>query len=146
MKMKQNRHLGKLPPRYTFIKNPYSDYKASKCPICQKQTFKRKFALMIFIKDTYPLAQGLTCKYCSKCELIIADQEVLETELCISFEKIDPSKIGHDYFVAGTIDKKTWKKNIGKETDFENMLEYVSDFKSIQELHCEPGGWYKDDA
>ena len=144
--MKQNRHLGKLPPCYTLIKNPDSDYKASKCPLCQKQTFKRKFALMIFVKDTYPLTQGLTCKYCAKCELIIADQEALETELCILFEKIDPSKVGHDYFIAGTMDKKAWKKNIGKETDFGDMLEYVSDFKTIRELHCQPGGWYKDDA
>ena len=144
--MKQNRHLGKLPPRYTFIKNPYSDYKASKCPICQKQTFERKFALMVFVKDTFPLAQGLTCKYCAKCELIIVDQDLLETELRISFGKIDPSKVGHDYFIAGTMDKKAWKKNIGNKSDFRNMLEYVSDFKSVQELHCQPGGWYKDDA
>ena len=40
------KRIGKLPPRYSFILNPYADVRLSKCPRCQKLTYLRKFALL----------------------------------------------------------------------------------------------------
>ena len=70
--------IGKLPPRYTFILNPYQDTRLSKCTICRKPTHMRKVALLIHIEEWGLLALGKTCRYCSHCELIIAHRDELE--------------------------------------------------------------------
>jgi len=76
-----------LPKKYSFCLNPDPDYKVSKCPFCRKATFKRKFPLVIHIdKVTGLLNLGFTCKYCAKCECIIADKSGLETELTLSLK------------------------------------------------------------
>jgi len=142
--MKTKQQLGKIPAKYSFILNSYNDYRASKCPNCQKNTHPRKFVLLILVKNTYSVALGFTCKYCSKCELIIAHKNDLEDQLCLTFDEIDPNNIGNDYFVAGTVDKKKWKANIGNATEFEDMLKYVSTFKSSLKLERSPVGWYSD--
>ena len=72
MKKSHPRRLGKLPPRYLFILNPYTDARFSKCPRCERPTHLRKFALFILIDDWGPLVLGKTCRYCTRCELIIA--------------------------------------------------------------------------
>lgn len=142
--MKSKKTLGKHPPRYTFILNPYVEYKASKCPSCKKQTYARKFPLLILMKNTHPIALGLTCKYCTRCELIIAHRNELESELCIIFRSIDPESIGNEYFVAGTIDRRQWKKNIGKSTKVQTILEHASEFKTLLNLKVSHGGWRRD--
>ena len=142
--MKSKPNLGKNPPRYSFILNPYDEYRASKCPSCQKKTYPRKFPLLILVKDTYPIALGLTCKYCSRCELIIAHRNELEAELCIAFKSIDPESIGNEYFVAGTIDRRQWKNNIGKSAEVQSILEYASEFKALLNLQFSSGGWHPD--
>lgn len=136
--------LGKNTPKYSFILNPYDEYRASKCPACQKLTYPRKFPLLIFVKDTNPVALGLTCKYCSWCELIIAHKNKLEEELCIVFTRFDPESIGNEYFVAGTIDRKQWKNNLGKFTEVNKFLEYATKFKALLNLQFSPGGWRPD--
>jgi len=142
--MKSKPTLGKNKPRYSFILNPYDDYRASKCPSCQKQTHSRKFPLLILVKDAFPIALGLTCKYCSRCELIVAHRDELENELCFIFSSIDPESLGNDYFVAGTVDKRQWKKNIGESTEFQSNQEYISEFKERLILQYSPGGWWQD--
>jgi hypothetical protein len=82
--------IGKLPPRYSFILNPYADVRLSKCPRCQKLTYLRKFALFIHIDAWGPMALGKTCRYCSRCELIMAHQDELEAQLAHSFSQIAP--------------------------------------------------------
>lgn len=41
--------IGKLPPRYSFFLNPYTDIRFSKGPLCEKPTAMRKFALVIYL-------------------------------------------------------------------------------------------------
>ena len=140
--MKSKPTNGKNPPKYSFILNPYDEYRASKCPSCQKTTHPRKFPLLIFVKDTHPIALGLTCKYCSRCELIIAHRNELEEELCIAYTKIDPESIGKEYFVAGTIDRRQLKNHIGKPIEVQNIPKYTSEFKELLNLQFSPGGWF----
>ena len=102
------KRIGKLPPRYSFILNPYTDVRLSKCPRCQKPTHLRKFALFIHIDAWGPMALGKTCRYCSRCALIMAHQDELEAQLAHSFSQIAPEFIGNEYLVLGTIDKKVW--------------------------------------
>ena len=80
--------FGECAPRYTFILNPHVDYRASKCPLCKKTTYERKFPLVILVAETHPLVLGFTCKYCSRCELIIAHKDALETQLAVAYESL----------------------------------------------------------
>lgn len=138
--------LGKLSPRYSFGLNAYEETRFSRCPICEGRTHPRKFALFIVIDGWGPMALGKTCKFCSRCQLIIAHQDELEHELAFLFEKLDPSVIGNEYMVFGTVDKKVWKKGLGGEgVEQGNMLDHVADFEKEYELHFEPGGWYPAD-
>lgn len=139
--MAKRRTIGKLPPRYGFLLNPYSDVRLSKCPLCERPTHLRKFALLIHIKGWGPLALGKTCRYCTPCELIIVHQDELETELANSFSRLDPEVIGNEYLVLGTLDKKVWKRglNEGGET-LDSSLEHVAEFKKHYDLEVS-GGW-----
>src|SRR5258708_5050969 len=51
------------PPRYSFILNPYRDVRLSKCPLCQRLTHGRKFALFIHLAKAHPVVLGKTCRY-----------------------------------------------------------------------------------
>jgi hypothetical protein len=134
--------IGKLPPQYSFILNPYSDVRLSKCPKCDKLTHPRKFALFVHIDDWGPLALGKTCRYCSRCELIIAHQDELEAQLAHSLAAIAPEKIGKDYLVLGTLDKKVWREGLeGSGQPLGDALDHLADFKKVLSLHYEPGGW-----
>ncbi|MGH8008411.1 MAG: hypothetical protein ACREQ3_15555, partial [Candidatus Binatia bacterium] len=104
--------IGKLPARYKFILNQYPEERLSKCPLCQKLTHPRKFALCIHIDDWGPLVLGKTCRYCSPCELIIVHQQVLEAELVYSFSQVAPEVIGNDYLVIGTVERKVWQQGM----------------------------------
>ncbi len=133
--------IGKLPPRYSFLINPYTDIRLSKCPKCERATYLRKFALMIQVQGWGPLVLGKTCRYCSRCELIMAHQDELEFELEQSFSRIDPKVIGNDYFVFGTLDKKVWKQGLREGGEpLDEALDHVADFKHVLDLKVE-GGW-----
>ena len=71
-KLKQ---IGKLAPRYTFALNPYKDTRVSKCPTCSRLTNARKFPLLILVDGWGPFSLGKTCRYCPRCEFIIAHQD-----------------------------------------------------------------------
>lgn len=135
--------IGALPPRYSFILNPYPDQRLSRCPKCQKLTHLRKFALLIIIDDWGSIVLGKTCRYCTPCELIMTHQDELESELAFFFASQTPEVIGNEYIVLGTVDKKLWKQSLeGSEPQLEDALQHVAEFKSVLDLEVEPGGWY----
>src|SRR5262245_40971930 len=141
--MAKKKRIGKLPPRYSFILNPYTDVRLSKCPRCQKLTYLRKFPLFIHIDEWGLLALGKTCRYCSRCELIMAHQDELEAELAHSFSQMAPEVIGNEYLVLGTIDKKVWQQGLaGSSGERGEMLQHVAEFKRVLKLEVDPGGWY----
>lgn len=133
--------IGKLPPRYSFILNPYSDVRLSKCPKCDRPTHLRKFPLLIHVDQWGPLALGKTCRYCTPCELIIAHQDELEAELATSLSRIAPEAVGNEYLVLGTMEKKLWKQGLqGAGWDLNTALAHVADFKHVLDLEVK-GGW-----
>jgi len=135
--------FGKLPPRYSFLLNPYSEERLSKCPKCRKLTYLRKFALMIHVEEWGLMALGKTCRYCPRCELIMAHQDELEAELAHAFDRIAPEAIGNEYTVCGTIEKKVWKQGVGgKGQSLDESLRHIAEFSKVLTLEVEPGGWY----
>src|SRR4051794_17148071 len=69
--------LGNLPPRYSFILNPHSDIRLTRCPKCERLTHPRKFALFVHVEEWGGVVLGYTCRYCTRCELIIVHQDEL---------------------------------------------------------------------
>lgn len=133
--------IGKQPARYSFLLNPYSDVRLSKCPTCGKPTHPRKFALFIHINDWGPLSLGKTCRYCSRCELIIAHKDELDAEMAHSMSRLAPQAIGKQYLVLGTVDRKVWQKGLsGQSPPLGEVLEHVAEFKKVLQLTVEPGG------
>ncbi len=134
--------VGKLTPRYSFLLNPYSDVRLSKCPRCERLTHLRKFALFVHVEGWGPLVLGKTCRYCTPCELIMAHRDELEAELARGPAPISSHGPGSGYLVLGTVKRKEWQKGLeGDGRRLEDMLEHMADFKQYFDLHVEPGGW-----
>ena len=137
-----SKRLGKRPPRYAFLLNPYSDVRLSKCPKCQKLTHLSKFALFLHISEWGPLTLGKTCRYCSRCELIMAHQD----ELDLLMGQLAPEIAGNGYLVVGTVDKKVWQGGMRGETQsLADSLKALADFKKHYDLEYTPVGWHLPD-
>ena len=137
--------LGKLPPLYRFILNPYDDVRFSTCPECSQRTLLRKVPLVIHVDPHHPMLLNKHCRYCPDCDLMIAHQDELEHWLTISFEKHAPGIIGNDYLILGTVDKATWRKQKKEPIPMEKLPEYLHDFKEYLKLSYSPAGWYPKD-
>ena len=142
MAKKKAARLGRRPPRYSFILNPYEDLRCSTCPTCGKATYPRKFALLVYVEGYGPFVLGKTCKYCSKCEIIIAHKDELEAILAAQFSVLNPEVIGNDYEVLATVDTKFWKAGMKASPTIDETLEHTADIKKYLDLHYRPAGWY----
>jgi hypothetical protein len=106
-------------------------------------TYPRKFALLIHVEDWGPMVHGKTCKYCSKCKMILAQQDDLEAELARSFQQLEPKVLGNEYMVLGVVESKVFKAALaGQPGSLDDTLERVSDIKKYYGLGYSPGGWY----
>ena len=134
--------IGKLPPRHSFALNPHKEMRCTKCPRCEKRTRLRKFALLIGVEEFGLMVLGKTCRYCPACDFIIAHQDELEALLAAGFATYEPEVIGNNYYVIGTVERKTWRKGMHDPiTSTNELLGHAADFEKEFDLHYEPGGW-----
>jgi hypothetical protein len=145
MPKKKETRLGKLPPQYTFILNPYAEYRFTRCPICNQKTKLRKLPLFIHVDPKQPVVLNKTCRYCPDCDLLIAHQDEIESALAQLFDRYDPSAIGNDYLVLGTVERQAWHVGMKQPKDIPDMLEHLHDFKEVRRIEVQPGGWYPDE-
>ena len=136
--------FGLAPKKYNFAMNPYPDARYTKCPICEQKTGQRKLPLFIHIDPAYPIALNYTCRYCSKCDLLIGHQAEFEELLTKMFSQHDPTIIGNDYLIMGTMDRKAWKENMANPKPPAEMLAHISDFKSYQIVQRSRAGWFPE--
>jgi hypothetical protein len=129
--------------RHYFFLNPYENEAFTKCPQCSQKTKLREFPLVIHIDPRQLLCLNKSCKYCEKCDLIIAKQAEIESLMATCFEKLDPSIIGNKYLVIGTLDKEDWKQYSKKQTYPEDTIEKVYIFKDVKQFEIVQGGWRK---
>ena len=135
------KRLGDLPPRYSFLLNPYTDQRLSKCPKCGKLTFLRKFPLFIHVQGVGPLVLGKTCRYCAKCELIMAHKDELDAEVQHALAKRMPEAVGSEYMVLGTMERRAWQRSLEGGQPLEEAMKHVAEIKKHLVLEVEPGGW-----
>jgi len=138
--------LGKLLPMYDFVLNPYADARFTRCPGCEQKMRQRKLPLFIHVEPLHPVVLGYTCRYCPDCDLLIAHQDEIEGLLANLFAGLDPSVVGNDYLVLGTVERKPWRESLKQPKSMGEMLEYLHDFKEVRTVEYQPAGWYKDEA
>jgi hypothetical protein len=139
--MPKKQRFGNLPPRYSLLLNPYIDVRVSKCPKCDRPTHPRKFALFVVVKDQAPIILGMTCPYCTPCELVVIHEVELQAELAQPLALLPPRERRKQYLVVGTVDKKVWRQGMaGSGTPFDEVLDHLADFKKTYDLKVE-GGW-----
>jgi hypothetical protein len=146
MSASKKSRFGDLPPEYGFVFNPYPDERISRCPFCEKKTGQRKVPLLIHIDPLHLVALNYTCRYCSDCDLLIAHKQEVEHLLTALFMEHEPSAIGNDYLVLGTVEKKAWREGMTQQKSVEEMRSHTHDFRTYyQELRMKRPGWYKPD-
>jgi hypothetical protein len=76
---------------------------------------------------------------------MIVHQDELEHWLTVSFQKRAPEIIGNDYFVMGTVDRATWRKQQKESIPMGELPAYLHDFKEYLQISRSPAGWYPED-
>jgi hypothetical protein len=138
------KQLGKLPPQYDFFLNPYDDLRFTRCPKCGEKTRQRKLPLVIWVAPHYPVSLNYTCRYCPACNLLIAHQNEIENLLAQVFQGRAPRIIGNEYTVLGTMEKPAWKHGTQKPLDFQDMPEYMHDFKQVLKFDLTHGPGHQE--
>lgn len=137
--------LGNLPPLYNFFLNPYADARFTRCPQCEGKTGQKKVPLAIHVDPHYPINLNYTCRYCVKCDLLIAHQDEIENHLARLFMKVAPDAIGHNFFVMGTTEKAYWKDGVDHPHAPTELLDNLHGFKQYLNLE-RVGGWLPDES
>ena len=132
---KSPQQIGHLPPQHDFFLNPHRDARFTRCPKCDGKTKLRKKPLLIVIKPAQPISLNKTCRYCADCDLLIVHQDELEQLLASACQQVYPHLVGNDYFVFGTLDRKSWREGHHSST-LEALLDTLHDFK--RHLEFEP--------
>jgi hypothetical protein len=70
--------IGALPPRYSFVLNPYPRERFTRCPRCEAQTRVRKIPLVIHIDPAGLIMLRKACRLCVVCEVLVAHQAEVE--------------------------------------------------------------------
>jgi hypothetical protein len=136
------KRLGKQPPRYRFFLNPYPETRCTTCPTCRAPTRQRKVPLVIHVDPLNPVALNKTCRYCPACDLLIAHQDELETQLTAFFSAHNPDLIGNEYLVIGTLDRPDWRRGIQAPLPIQEMVALLHDFTAVVRFEL-VGGWQR---
>ena len=142
---KKKSQLGKLLPRYRFFLNPYQDSRFTRCPQCDQPTKARKHPFFIHVDPQYPIILNMTGKYCPRCDLLILHQNKVEELLTAAMMQHNPTVIGNEYLIVGTMERKGWRESQKNPRDFKMVLEYLHDFKEMVTFEPQHYGWVPDD-
>ncbi len=99
----------------------------------------------IHVDPMTPVALNYTCRYCPDCDLLIAHQNQIEELLAGIFAELNPSVIGNEYLIMGTMERQAWREGVKRPKGMPEMLEHLHIFKEVRSVRVQPGGWYPDD-
>ncbi|MCH2046404.1 MAG: hypothetical protein MK212_19980 [Saprospiraceae bacterium] len=135
--------------KYNFYLNPHEMYKWTKCPKCDAKTKLRKFCLLINygglkLKNSQLFILNKSCKYCPSCDLIIAHQCEIESNMQEMVNRLGRTYSPNNCDVLGTIDRAVWRKGKKGKMSPKDALAQASLFKDIWDFEIRPAGWYFD--
>ena len=110
-----SRPLGALPARYSFVLNPYSGERFTKCPSCDARTRVRTLPLVVHIDHLDGprlILLNKTCRLCLLCETLVVHRAELE-RVIVAAGTSDGGKVPV-FVVLGTIDRRTWRTRSGR--------------------------------
>jgi hypothetical protein len=140
---KKSPFFGELPARYKFFLNPYTDARFTRCPQCEGKTSLKKVPLLIHIDPLYPINLNYTCRYCPKCDILIAHKDEIEGYLHRLFSERAPEVIGNDYMMMGTTERSYWKEGFTKAHLPSEVLTNLHGFKEYLNFE-RTGRWLPD--
>ena len=131
--------MGSLPPRYSFVLNPYVRERFTKCPKCAAPTRARKLPLVIHVDHSAGprlVLLNKSCRLCLLCETLIVHQA--ELEQVVAAARLGA---GREYVVLGTIDRRTWRRGVAGEAQVEDIREHMADFKTYLKVEVTRAHW-----
>lgn len=132
-----------MPPRYSFVLNPHTNVRFTKCPRCEAPTRVRKLALVVHVEhiDGPRLAiLGKTCRLCVVCEMIVvqeADVDRLAAASGLAAKGRKPA-----YLVLGTVAPQMYRRGLAGGVSLADVREHMADFKAYMKIDVTPRGWY----
>jgi len=143
VKKRDRIQFGSLQPKYNFSMNPYPEFRFSKCPDCHNKTGQRKLPLAIHIDPKNLIVLNYTCRYCHQCDTLIAHKHEIEHHLTEIFQNINKEIIGNNYFIIGTVEKKTFRDNVNNPKSFDEIRQNMHDLKSKKTIQMTMAGWFQ---
>ena len=139
-----NKLFGKLAPQFDFLLNQYDDLRFTRCLKCNAKTVQRKLPLVIWVDPHHPVSLNYNCRLCPNCDLLIAHQNEIEYLLAHVFQEHAPQIIGNEYTVLGTMEKPAWKRGMQKPLDFQDIPDYLHDFKQVLKFERTYGSGHQE--
>ena len=130
--------------RHYFFLNPYEDAAFTKCPKCENNTKICKFPLVIHIDPQQLMFLNKKCRYCVKCDLIIAKKSELESLMVACFEESKPEIMGNNYLVMGVAERGDWLEGKKGKMPQGEIIERMFVFKDVLNFEIVPAGWYRE--
>ncbi len=90
---------------------------------------RKKLPLVINIHPDQFVIINYTCRYCKRCDLLVAHQDEIEGLLTAMFSEHDPKVIGNKYLVLGTFDHAYWNEGMKIPHMVQNLPANLHDFK-----------------
>ena len=114
----------KKPARYNLGLNPYVDARYTYCPKCAGRMGQRKLILLIHVEPRFPFGLYRTCRYCSRCDLLIVHQDEIQQRLqqCLGPRGTPVGK--DDFLILGTLDGAYSRRGM-KAPPAAEVLDYV---------------------
>jgi uncharacterized C2H2 Zn-finger protein len=131
---------------HTFFLNPYSDQRFTRCPKCGALTKARKKIFVIHVEPGQLLNLNMTGRYCPVCDLMILHQDVVESLMAAAFSQHDPSIIGNEYLIMGTLDRKVWRDIQAQPRNYSLVFDNLHVFKNVVTFEIHRGGWQPDNT
>jgi hypothetical protein len=130
--------------RHTFFLNPYPNERFTRCPKCGGLTKARKKVFVINVEPRQLLNLNMTGRYCPACDLMILHQDVVESLMATAFARHNPSVIGNEYLIMGTLERKVWRDIQEQPHNFDLVFDKLRVFKNVVTFELHSAGWQPD--
>jgi predicted adenylyl cyclase CyaB len=129
--MTESPHPKSAGKRHRFFLSPYENVAFAKCPKCGLATRIRETPFAVHVDPDQFLLLDERCRHCPRCDLIIARQSEIESDVTAFLEEHRPEAVGKDYLVLGTLDRRDWWEAASGNLDLEEARRRTFEFEDV---------------